>query len=63
MCDLETSRMGAPYIYDISHLRVKWGKFLSLNLPGTDILQKVKVSEIHVVMPYGHVPTKGYPVY
>jgi len=21
-CDLETSRMGAPYIYDISHLRV-----------------------------------------
>ena len=22
-CDLETSRMGAPYIYDISHLRVK----------------------------------------
>ena len=23
MCDLETSRMGAPYIYDISRLRVK----------------------------------------
>ena len=23
MCDLETSRMGAPYIYDISHLKVK----------------------------------------
>ena len=23
MCDLETSRMGAPYMYDISHLRVK----------------------------------------
>jgi len=23
VCDLETSRMGAPYIYDISHLRVK----------------------------------------
>ena len=22
VCDLETSRMGAPYIYDISHLRV-----------------------------------------
>jgi len=22
MCDLETSRMGAPYIHDISHLRV-----------------------------------------
>jgi hypothetical protein len=23
VCDLETSRMDAPYIYDISHLRVK----------------------------------------
>ena len=23
MCDLETSRMDAPYIYDISRLRVK----------------------------------------
>jgi len=23
VCDLETSRMGAPYIYDISHLKVK----------------------------------------
>jgi len=28
VCDLETSRMGAPYIYDISHLRVNW--FLQL---------------------------------
>ena len=24
VCDLETSRMGAAYIYDISRLRVKW---------------------------------------
>jgi hypothetical protein len=23
VCDLETSRIGAPYIYEISHLRVK----------------------------------------
>jgi len=23
VCDLETSRMGAPYIYDISRLKVK----------------------------------------
>jgi hypothetical protein len=23
VCDLETSRLGAPYIYDISHLRIK----------------------------------------
>jgi len=28
VCDLETSRMGAPYIYDISHLRVKLGREL-----------------------------------
>jgi len=26
VCDLETSRMVAPYIYDISHLRVKGEK-------------------------------------
>jgi len=31
VCDLETSRMGAPYIYDISLLRVKGGIFLELN--------------------------------
>jgi len=24
VCDLETSRMGAPYVYDISRLRVKY---------------------------------------
>ena len=27
VCDLETSRMGAPYIYDISHLRVNLEAF------------------------------------
>jgi len=27
VCDLETSRMGAPYIYDISHLRAN-GKYI-----------------------------------
>ena len=25
VCDLETSRIGAPYIYDMSNLRVKGG--------------------------------------
>jgi hypothetical protein len=24
VCDLETSRIGAPHIYDINNLRVKW---------------------------------------
>ena len=28
VCDLETSRIGAPYIYDISSLRVKGALFL-----------------------------------
>ena len=27
VCDLETSRIGAPYIYDISNLRVKVHEF------------------------------------
>jgi len=31
VCDLETSRIGAPYIYDISSLRVK-RTFLSDNM-------------------------------
>ena len=39
VCDLETSRMGAPYIYDISSLRLNdltfmlltWRKWLALN--------------------------------
>ena len=30
VCDLETLRMGAPYIYDISRLRVKDKKILLL---------------------------------
>jgi len=32
VCDLETSRMGAPYIYDISHLRVNFGIELLIEL-------------------------------
>jgi len=40
VCDLETSRMGAPYIYDISHLRVK----VSLK-QGTVLDQKILIPE------------------
>ena len=46
VCDLETSRMGAPYTYDISHLRVKvlWGL-----IPKTS---KKKISRYsHYLMP------------
>jgi len=31
VCDLETSRMGAPYIYDTSRLRVKWATRVSIS--------------------------------
>ena len=49
--DLETSRMGAPYIYDISHLRVNlpdsvtnevWIIFLSTEIYGTLVLLLVR---------------------
>jgi len=33
VCDLETSRMGAPYIYDISRLRVKNRELRRLFVP------------------------------
>jgi len=32
VCDLETSRMGAPYICDISRLRVKSAEIVLLNV-------------------------------
>jgi hypothetical protein len=35
VCDLETSRIGTPYIYDISHLRVK---------PSVDLLNSFLVN-------------------
>jgi len=35
VCDLETSRMGAPYIYDISRLRVKMRRLLAVNVKST----------------------------
>jgi len=41
VCDLETSRMGAPYIYDISHLRVKgvnYLKYLAADCTGVCII-------------------------
>ena len=41
VCDLETSRMGAPYIYDISRLRVKL----------TDLLKDSKDAELCIIPP------------
>jgi len=34
VCDLETSRMGAPYIYDISRLRVNLGTHMGHSIDG-----------------------------
>jgi len=41
VCDLETSRMGAPYIYDISHLRVNNVSYGALML--RNFLKMIKV--------------------
>ena len=42
VCDLETSRLGAPYIYDVSRLRVN---FLSATY---DLASKFVCREVHV---------------
>jgi len=34
VCDLETSRIGAPYIYDVSRLRVN----MAQDIPSTGLL-------------------------
>ena len=58
VCDLETSRMGAPYIYDISRLRVKRhatspsSETLNLTIPifwDVTLFQKSHV-DIHTAM-------------
>jgi len=41
VCDLETSRMGAPYIYDISHLRVKMSQ--GRRFPGLILTSKLPI--------------------
>jgi hypothetical protein len=33
VCDLETSRIGAPYIYNVRLLRVKAGIRIAINRP------------------------------
>jgi len=49
VCDLETSRMGAPYIYiyiyiyDISHLRVKYMQFGHTYIPTFSLYQVLEI--------------------
>jgi len=42
VCDLETSRMGSPYIYDINRLRVKTAEKYPSNYPPSPRLRRVK---------------------
>jgi len=46
VCDLETSRMGAPYIYDLSHLRVNFSL--------------VCMTSYHSSLPLGHLLVFSY---
>ena len=48
VCDLETSRIGAPYIYDISSLRVKVAR---LNICRTKFSQPVSNLNLMVLVP------------
>jgi len=41
VCDLETSRMGAPYIYDISRLRVNYVPKVLMKSPSVQIKKRV----------------------
>jgi len=52
VCDLETSRIGAPYIYDISSLRVNLefkGLILSIQITGC-VINITSVSELVTIM-------------
>ena len=64
MCDLETSRMGAPYIYDISHLRVK-GPTAIMNLNQTRIqriAESLRQSSNRPVCEPNHTPPSSVEV-
>jgi hypothetical protein len=49
VCDLETSRMGAPYIYDISHLRVNLGDRWGWAFDSTPILYHGEITPLPIV--------------
>jgi len=50
VCDLETSRMGAPYIYDISRLRVK-------DLHSATYIYVVRRLRVNMILTYGYLNT------
>jgi len=54
VCDLETSRMGAPNIYDISHLRVKFTKETDLVRCFRSIIINISLKEIYFPVVLSH---------
>jgi len=49
VCDLETSRIGAPYIYDMSNLRVNYtivSEFPTNSDPAESIFNRFKTQDI-----------------
>jgi len=63
VCDLETSRIGAPYIYDISNLRVNAGRLLGTTyhqyaaLKRLPIMSPLSYPGVKEVFPGPNVPT------
>jgi len=49
VCDLETSRMGAPYIYDISHLRVKHMLCYFITVNGNVLINQILCTTIQLL--------------
>jgi len=50
VCDLETSRMGAPYIYDISRLRVNMYTYFARSkfLPLKGTLVPIRLNNLEI---------------
>jgi len=65
VCELETSRMGAPYIYDISTLRVNhlWLSYASTQFTGTYLVSCKDETAKYLLQPsnsFNHVNYKNY---
>jgi len=59
VCDLETSRMGAPYIYDISRLRVKIiSLFVVSNIQYSNTFYSVQAGSYEANFAYSKIPCK-----
>ena len=58
VCDLETSRMGAPYIYDISRLRVNYESYNLVFHSSPNFLRySDRCFDLTVILfPYNNVP-------